>query len=873
MKFSLRFLFLLALFLSAVLSIPNAIRAQANGEVESLVGQFTSVPAGISVVVRDMSGDGRFVVVESNGDLATNRTPDTVTISGQVQFGRNNADGNFEIFLFDYGQRRIFQLTNTKRALKNVTESSTTQNNIQVDVLNTRPVISNSPDASGNYWIAFASNAASSVAGNTNPGFFNGNLCTSTVASECNVDANGVNARRTTLTALQADGNLEIFLYRVPAVTLVDLSSGADLPFQDLGIGEFTRVTDTPASLPPLPGSTTQDAIVRDNNTTPSISNDGSVIAFVSNRDVVPTGSIAGQTTGNADANREIFVYLRNAATNRTRQVTLTAPGGIFDQIFNIDPSISGDGRRVAFASSGANPVRGAEGGANPDFNLEVFYANLDAAGEPTGTATERQVQVTRTTRNTPETTVNIFSPGDRISRDGRFIAFETLSANPADPNAAIQTTGYAVYVYDAASTTTTRYRQYGARSFEDPIAAGGDFRRYPTFTQSDDGANAPTLVFTSRINYKTDGTVGLTAGEGMNQNINRPVQIYSTPLDLSTGTSTTAAVNLSRLTRTPTLSFSDLQPFTSNTRRRMAFNHAVDFGGENVDLGFEGFYLISPNNALITTPAFSLERFQTGASARPVGSPAPVPSPSVSPSASPTPTPISPNAVPALSRGMLAIANLPYTRPRSAIVAGGASTMTRSFELPIELQNVTVNVNGAAAGIAALDGRQVFFIVPKGLRAGTYTVTVNDNGRVSRRSLNIVASQPDVFNNNPVPSVGGRARIFNSTNPPRLLGEPFYVRTIRNRPYGNVPTRVRLFLTGVRGLAAADFSIRIRDRTISGAQILTGAVETDQPGVYTVDFLLPAELAGAGDVPIVVTTTGSVSSLLDDLAPRLRIL
>ena len=55
----------------------------------------------------DISGDGRFVVIESNGDIATNRTE-----------ARNNADGNQEIFLFDYAQRRVYQITDTKSALK-----------------------------------------------------------------------------------------------------------------------------------------------------------------------------------------------------------------------------------------------------------------------------------------------------------------------------------------------------------------------------------------------------------------------------------------------------------------------------------------------------------------------------------------------------------------------------------------------------------------------------------------------------------------------------------------------------------------------------------------------------------------------------------
>src|SRR5712671_2347427 len=54
----------------------------------------------------DTSANGRFVVVESSGDIATEKTAT-----------RNNQDGNRELFLFDYAQRRIFQLTDTRHVL------------------------------------------------------------------------------------------------------------------------------------------------------------------------------------------------------------------------------------------------------------------------------------------------------------------------------------------------------------------------------------------------------------------------------------------------------------------------------------------------------------------------------------------------------------------------------------------------------------------------------------------------------------------------------------------------------------------------------------------------------------------------------------
>jgi hypothetical protein len=89
------------------------------------------------------------------------------------------------------------------------------------------------------------------------------------------------------------------------------------------------------------------------------------------------------------------------------------------------------------------------------------------------------------------------------------------------------------------------------------------------------------------------------------------------------------------------------------------------------------------------------------------------------------------------------------------------------------------------------------------------------------------------------------------------------------------VPTRLRLRVTGVEGAAAANFNIRIGSQTITGIPIMSGGVLVE-PGVYYVDFELPAGLNGAGDQPIVVTIvagSASFSSRLDDTAPRLRTL
>jgi hypothetical protein len=88
------------------------------------------------------------------------------------------------------------------------------------------------------------------------------------------------------------------------------------------------------------------------------------------------------------------------------------------------------------------------------------------------------------------------------------------------------------------------------------------------------------------------------------------------------------------------------------------------------------------------------------------------------------------------------------------------------------------------------------------------------------------------------------------------------------------VPTVLRVYLTGVEGVAATQATVRFGSEAVIGA--LTGAVKTDIPGRYYIDFAMPASARGLGDVPIVVfITVGSTvyKSRLDDTSPRIRIL
>ncbi|MER3631059.1 MAG: hypothetical protein C4325_01845 [Blastocatellia bacterium] len=186
----------------------------ANAQADSVIGQITS--SASESFAGSISGDGRFVVFESSANIATENP--------------RNADGNTEIFLFDLAQRRIFQITDTKRVLKNPANGQV-QSNILVDIINKRPVISNN-----GRWIAFASNATTSrpeSPNGTNPGNFDGNVFNSQEPLPCTLPTPRPTPSPTASPSpsptpfnnpLQCDANMEIWLYEIPPYGPADLT-------------------------------------------------------------------------------------------------------------------------------------------------------------------------------------------------------------------------------------------------------------------------------------------------------------------------------------------------------------------------------------------------------------------------------------------------------------------------------------------------------------------------------------------------------------------------------------------------------------------------------------------------------------------------
>lgn len=740
----------------------------------------------------DTSGNGRFVVIESTGDISTERTP-----------ARNNADGNREIFLLDYAQRRIFQITNTTSARVDTTKpaldltSATTANNfgnIRVEVSNNEPVISNN-----GRWIAFNSNAAT-------PDNFDG-------------DANSA--------SLISDGNQEIFLYFVPAVPAATLSNGADPVFTDLtaaGGGTFTQITNTAASRTPragVTGTTTTAPLapfVAFDNREISVNDNASVVAFVSTRNLVGTG--------NQDGSPEIFIWRRTPAAAMT-QLTVT---DLALSEFTTNPSLSGSGAVVSFLSNANLSAGGSTN--NADKNGEVYLGSYD---QTTATASVTR-QVTRTTAPASGLAVNFHFPGRRLSRDGNLIAFESLA--DLSGNSANQT-NTTVFIYNA---TANSFTQAG------PRAVNTSAPRFPTFTDYNASLQPATLIFATGLNFTAAGAIPTTAADGLNPG--GGTQIFSAPV--------AAPTTFTRLTNTPGLSFQgfgpSIQPFPSNTQERISFSMSLtELGGLNSDGFSEAFYLVSRQG---TDAAGATLSFFTGATDRPV-------------TATPTPP-----AVAGLAAGMLAKVRSTTALAPSSQAAGSASESTRRPSLPVELNGVTVSINGAAAGLFFVSAGEIQFVVPPGLPANTgtntYTVVINNNGTTIRSTIQILPAQPDLF----TITTGFGTNRASAVNAATGTQEPFTVTT------NGAATKLSFLLTGVRRITdASQVTVRIGTTDIIGTT--TAATSpiaistTDTPGTDQIDVTLPASLAAAGDVPVIVTITVSGQTFTSrpaDSAPRIRI-
>lgn len=531
----------------------------------------------------------------------------------------------------------------------------------------------------------------------------------------------------------------------------------------------------------------------------PGISQDGSRIAFASKDD--PLGT-------NHDGNSEIFLFNGSSLL----QVTNTSPGDPANRVINgnFQPSISDDGRFVAFSSNRDISSQ------NGDGNLEIFvydsvastfaqltnssgivgFSDAKISGDGstlacirdngTSASTNRDlVKITRATAAQSVLATNVqklaMTYGRAISDDGARVAYSGETA----------TNSSQVFFYDGRSGNVNRQvTSLGTRSTEVPLhpTISGDGKRIAFATRRPltgfSNSDASVELYTYDIPTTTFGRITSAPAEadcfdGSNQacevvsslNDDGSIVAFNFPRALS-GTVTAGLENKSEIYATGTATRPSSGTLTS------ILNQA--------SLGHE------PSSVKAVAPNSIAAAFGT------------------------------------------ALANsTQQSQPQS------------DGTFPTNVGGTTVTVNGRSAQIFFVSPARVHFLVPAQTEIGgnAEVVVTNADGFSSRGTVSILRAAPGIFT-----KTGdgiGEGVILNSDT---SASGPF------DPSSGNL--RLSIFSTGVRNAVVT--TVNIAGRVVTPESVMPSP---NMPGLDEVIVRVPSDLRGTGAVNLSIQTDGRDSN------------
>lgn len=230
---------------------------------------------------------------------------------------------------------------------------------------------------------------------------------------------------------LSRDGSRAAFYSDASNLVPGDTNGAVDVFVRDLVAGTITRASVA-----------TDGTEANGSSWVPSLSDDGRLVAFYSLSD-------------NLDGGRDGWanVYLRDLAAGTTTRLSLTPDGGDSDG-YASQADISGDGRYVAYTSSGTDLVEEVE----TDGTFHVFVHDRE---------TGRTELVSRSTGGA---LADGFSERPELSRDGRYVTYTSRATNLVDGD----TNGaFDVFVHDRETGVTERVSVAGDGSQGDGVSQG----------------------------------------------------------------------------------------------------------------------------------------------------------------------------------------------------------------------------------------------------------------------------------------------------------------------------------------------------------------------------------------------------------------
>jgi Tol biopolymer transport system component len=347
-------------------------------------GEGDSFTSYLSVVskIPALSADGRFVAFPSAADLASSDTASpqghdvfmhdrstgaTMHIGAQGPAGRPtiSADGRFVAFPSDVHDTSAGPTTLIRDIfVHDRSTAAITKVNVATDgTLADDHSFASAISADGRF-VAFESDATNLVADDSNErsDIFVHDRSTG-ATTRVSVASDGTQARiaaiggdeGSTQAAISADGRFVAFTSVAGNLVAGDTNSAGDVFVHDRSTGATTRVSVA-----------SDGSQAKGSSLNPAISADGRYVAFSS----TASNLVVGDTNGNID----IFVHDRS--TGATMRINVASDGTEANLGSLVPPSISADGRFVAFTSPASNLVSGDT--SNP-FSQDVFVGALIA--------------------------------------------------------------------------------------------------------------------------------------------------------------------------------------------------------------------------------------------------------------------------------------------------------------------------------------------------------------------------------------------------------------------------------------------------------------------------------------------------------------